>query len=286
MKLYAISDLHVGYKANRDALYDLASYPDDWLILGGDIGETAEQLDFVLARLTPRFATLLWVPGNHELWTLSDDRPELRGEDKYQHLVSLCRRYGVLTPEDPYPVWPGAGRPCVLAPLFLLYDYSFRPDHVAQENAVSWAMESGILCTDEARLHHDPYPSRRAWCEQRCHLTASRLAEIPEAYSTVLINHFPLRRDVVRLSRIPRFSIWCGTRRTEDWHLRFRALVVVSGHLHMRATDWRDGVRFEEVSLGYPRHWKPERGLTGYLREILPGPPAPPSGWGGPQWHR
>jgi hypothetical protein len=87
---------------------------------------------------------------------------------------------------------------------------------------------------------------------------------------TVLINHFPLREDLVRLPTIPRFSLWCGTRRTEDWHKRFNAVVVVSGHLHVRLTSYRDGVRFEEVSLGYPRQWINATTLEDCIREILP----------------
>ena len=62
------------------------------------------------------------------------------------------------------------------------------------------------------------------------------------------------------------------------------AKVVVAGHLHVRTTDWIDGVRFEEVSLGYPRHWRRQRGIDGYLREILPGP-ATRSPTGGPVLH-
>jgi hypothetical protein len=42
----------------------------------------------------------------------------------------------------------------------------------------------------------------------------------------------------------------------------------------MRGTPFRDRVRFEEVSLGYPRDWRRERGMQAYLREILPGPAA------------
>ena len=98
-----------------------------------------------------------------------------------------------------------------------------------------------------------------------------RLEEASGRGKLVLINHFPLRQDLVRLFHIPRFSIWCGTRLTEDWHVRFPVSVVVSGHLHIRSTDWRDGVRFEEVSLGYPRHWRQNRGMDSYLREVLPG---------------
>ena len=59
--------------------------------------------------------------------------------------------------------------------------------------------------------------------------------------------------------------------RTEHWARRFAARAVVSGHLHLRTTLVRHGVRYEEVSLGYPRDWRHERGIDWYLREILPG---------------
>ncbi len=270
MKLYAISDLHLTKPDNRQALATMPPHPDDWLILAGDVGETEAHLHFALAILSGRFAQVLWVPGNHDLWTLPSDRQGMRGEAKYRRLVSICRDYGVLTPEDPYVLWPGAGPTCLLAPLFTLYDYSFRPDHVSAANALEWAAISGVICTDEALLHPDPYPSRSAWCAARCAYTEKRLEEASTRAPLVLINHFPLRQDLVRLARIPRFSLWCGTRQTEEWHTRFPVLAVVYGHLHIRATDYRDGVRFEEVSLGYPAQWDPKRGVQGYLREILP----------------
>jgi hypothetical protein len=91
----------------------------------------------------------------------------------------------------------------------------------------------------------------------------------------VLVNHFPLRQDLIRTPRVPRFTFWCGSTLTDDWHRQFRAKVVVSGHLHVRSTDWVDSVRFEEVSLGYPRQWRVDLGLLHYLREILPGPAEP-----------
>jgi hypothetical protein len=72
------------------------------------------------------------------------------------------------------------------------------------------------------------------------------------------------------LPRIPRFSLWCGTRRTDDWHLRFNAQAVIYGHLHIPGTRWRDGVRFEEVSFGYPKQRVAERPIESYLRKILP----------------
>lgn len=46
------------------------------------------------------------------------------------HLVKMCRSIGVITPEDLFPVWEGPGGPVTIAPLFLLYDYTFRPTRV------------------------------------------------------------------------------------------------------------------------------------------------------------
>ncbi len=314
MKLWAISDLHLANRLNREALLELEARPDDWLILAGDVGETEAHLLYALEVLSPRFAQLLWVPGNHDLWTVPGDPSPLRGEARYNRLVEICRRYGVLTPEDPYPRWPGpagggptehrparggptehrpAGggptehRPArggptvyspanpdfVVAPLFLLYDYSFRPREVPADRALDWAADSGIVCSDEYYLHPAPHASRQAWCAARLRATEQRLEQAAGGGDRlILINHWPLRRDLATLPRIPRFSIWCGTTATEDWHLRFHAAVVVHGHLHIKATHFRDGVRFEEVSLGYPRDWRQDQGVGFYLRQILPLP--------------
>lgn len=283
MKLLALSDLHVGLPANRAQLERLDPHPDDWLLVVGDVGETEEHLRFALSRLVPRFAQVVWVPGNHELW--SSGEPVLHGVAKYEHLVSICRAFGVLTPEDPWPVLPGTE--LVLCPLFLLYDYSFAPPGMAPAEVVRWAADGGIVCVDEHRLRPDPYPSRQAWCAARLAQAEQRLAALGPDARTILVNHWPLRLDLCRLFRIPRFTPWCGTRATEDWHLRWRAELVVSGHLHMRATDWRDGVRFEEVSLGYPRQYDPDRGAPHYLRQVWPPVrPPPEEGVGGPVWHR
>ncbi len=279
MRLLALGDLHVGFADNRAALHALPALPEDWLILAGDVGETEAHLEWAIRLLRPRVARLLWVPGNHELWTPRETPGAPRGVAKYERLVALCRRHGVLTPEDAWVLWPGPGPAHVIALLFTLYDYSFRPDNVPAERALLWAAQANTLCADEVLLHPDPYPSREAWCQARCDDAERRLAEAARSGARlVLVNHWPLREDLLRIERIPRFSLWCGTRRTRDWHARFGATVVVHGHTHVPATDWRDGVRFEEVSFGYPREraWRGRAPQT-YLRQILPAPETPPA---------
>ena len=283
-RLFAISDLHISKKENRAALDAFVAdhgrrHDDDWLIVAGDIGERVTQLKSALTLLTRKFARVFFTPGNHDLWCPAGATDRTRGQARYDEIVDTCRGLNVVTPEDPYVEWPASrdvdGQPVAptyIAPLFLLFDYSFRPADVPREDAVAWAKASGVVASDETALPFDPWPSRDAWCHARCDLTAARLAALPANARTILINHWPLRYDLARPPRIPRFSIWCGTTRTEDWAQRFRARAVISGHVHLRTTLVRHGVRYDEVSLGYPRDWRHERGLSYYLREILPVP--------------
>lgn len=271
-RLLAVSDLHVGFPENRAIADRLQPVTEsDWLILAGDVGERADDVERVLTTLSKRFAKVIWVPGNHELWTHGRDPLRLRGQARYLHIVDVCRRLGVITPEDPYPAWPGAAGPVLIVPLFLLYDYSFRPDGAASAaEGLEHAHAAGIVSTDERWLHPDPYPSREAWCHDRLAMTQRRLAELPPGVPTVLVNHFPLVREPTAAMRYPEFAQWCGTERTADWPTRFGAVAVVYGHLHIPRTTWHDGIRHEEVSLGYPREWKRRASAPVIPRQILP----------------
>ena len=279
-KLLAVSDLHVGFAENRELVAKLRSGSTaDWLIVAGDVGEFAADIEWALGTLRERFAEVIWVPGNHELWTHRREPLALRGVARYEHLVAMCRRLDVRTPEDPYLTWPGAGAepgagaPLVIAPLFLLYDYTFLPDGATtRAEALELAQAAGIRANDEAMLHADPYPSREAWCAARLAVAADRLAALPAGTRTVLVNHFPLVREPTRVLRYPAFAQWCGTVRTADWARRFNAAAVVYGHLHIPRTIWHDGIRHIEVSLGYPREWRRRAKPPAIPRQIFPEP--------------
>jgi 3',5'-cyclic AMP phosphodiesterase CpdA len=282
-RLLALSDMHVGYPENRAIVESLRpGSAGDWLIVAGDVGELFADIGWALGLLSERFDTVIWVPGNHELWTHGRETVPWRGVERYLRLVEMCRRLGVATPEDPYRVWTGPGGPVTTAPLFLLYDYSFLPESAStKEEALAYAYRTGVVCTDEAVLHPDPYESREAWCWARIEETERRLAGRDPDLPVVLVNHWPLIREPTRILRYPQFAQWCGTDRTADWHTKFNAVAVVYGHLHIPRTTWYEGVRFEEVSVGYPREWRlrTERpGIPdqpGIPRQILPAPDSP-----------
>ena len=269
MKIYAISDLHINHRENRRAFLGLSRYPDDWLIVAGDVAESFEDFAFALSNLVERFSQVVWVPGNHELWTLPRTDGQLSGQSRYERLVEISRSHGVLTPEDPYPLVSFGQQKIRIVPMFLLYDYSFRPSSVALEDVVEWAAEIGNGCCDEFLLDPHPYSSRAEWCQARCNLTIDRIEDCNDGTPSILVNHFPLVEEFAFAPFLPRFTPWCGTKCTHDWHLRFNAKVVVSGHLHIPRTCYKDGVRFEEVSFGYPRQRITERPIDSFLREIV-----------------
>ncbi|CAH2603601.1 Metallophosphoesterase [Rhodovastum atsumiense] len=268
MRLLAISDLHLAVASNREALRALPSYPADWLLLAGDVCEKSDLFEEALAFLAGRFARVVWTPGNHELWLTERPGPG-SSPAKYQALVAAARRCGVATPEDPYLPWPPTGE--VVVPLFTGFDYSFRPADVSRAGVVRWAAERHCVSADEHLIRTTPYAGMEEWCATLCDAAEARMRkEIPPAARTILVGHYPLRQELVHIPRIPRFTPWCGTIRTADWHRRFRARGVVSGHLHTRRTDWHDGVRFDEVSLGYARQWDASRGMAAYLCDVTP----------------
>ena len=181
----------------------------------------------------------------------------------------MCRRFGVLTPEDEFPVWDGPGGPVTVAPLFTLYDYSFLdgadgPDGLPDgrtgatrgQAALAAARAAGIRAADEGRLHADPYPS------------VADVVPGPgggDAERRLAAVGGPGRAGQPLAAAAATRSARCGTRRsrrgagpraTAGWHTRHQVIAAVYGHLHIPRTTHYDGVRFEEVSVGYPREWQ------------------------------
>jgi 3',5'-cyclic AMP phosphodiesterase CpdA len=95
-RLLAVSDLHVAYPQNREIVQDLRpASAADWLLLAGDTGEFMADIEWALGTLSERFGRVIWVPGNHDLWTHPRDPVQLRGEQRYRRLVEVCRNLGV-----------------------------------------------------------------------------------------------------------------------------------------------------------------------------------------------
>ncbi len=281
-RLLAVSDLHIGYPENRAYADSLApEHPDDWLIVAGDVGESFADVGFVLASLANRFARVIWTPGNHELWTLPGDPVALRGAARYDALVTVCRRFGVLTPEDEFPRWPGPDGPVTVAPLFTLYDYSFASG--PGRTAAHGRAPGTTLTRDRRRSPPRGGPGSPPWTRDGC--TPTRTRRSPRGARTGWRRRSggsprspgPSCSSATGRCR-PRRSRRCGTRSSRRGAgprsptagtPASGVLACVYGHLHIPRSTRHDGVRFEEVSVGYPREWQRRGGAPPPPRVIL-----------------
>ena len=189
----AISDLHVAYVDNRELIEGLfPSSEQDWLIVAGDVGQTPAETEWALRLLSERFAQVIWAPGDHELWATRGACAS-GGEARYLSLVAACRRLGVLTPEDPYAVWPGPDGPVTLAPLFLLEEDTSRAEHAGSVEAeLVETVHFGDVCAGGLTRHRGGCPCYAAWRTARVEVTERRLNACDPTLPTVLISHFPL----------------------------------------------------------------------------------------------
>ena len=197
----------------------------------------------------------------------------MRGEACYQKLVDVCRALGVVTSEDPYPTWQTATVPVVVAPLFVLYDYAFRPAGTftkEKDSPLRRPLASSALTSTSCI--QIPTPPVRTGVVRGSH-TRETGWPASTGYPTALVNHWPLHCEPMQILRHPEFGLWYGTAQTARWHIEYNAKVVVYGHLHIPRTIELSGVRFEDVSVGYPRQWKAQQTRSDWLHEVLPGVP-------------
>lgn len=241
--LWSVSDLHVTWSANRERVERLRpADPGDWLIVAGDVAERIDVVVDTLARLRRRFARVIWTPGNHELFSRNTDR--FKGHARYLRLVELLREVGVDTPEDEYPVFGGV----TVAPLFTLYDYSFRPPGLTVAEALAAARDARATLDDVLLIA--PYVDIPAWCAERVAYSRERLAAVEGP--TLLVNHWPLVREPTLRMAKKEMALWCGTTATRDFATEHHAIGVIHGHLHMPEELRVEGVPHFDVSLGYP----------------------------------
>ena len=97
MRIFALSDLHVDYSQNRQWVQALsvADYQNDVLILAGDLTDNYARLAECFEQLAGRFRSVVYVPGNHELWVMRSKEPS--SLEKFWRVKELAESQGILT---------------------------------------------------------------------------------------------------------------------------------------------------------------------------------------------
>lgn len=237
MRIFALSDIHIDYDVNAKWIANLsiAEYQEDVLILAGDVTDTLRLLEWCLSTLVKRFHKVLFVPGNHELWVLRDDR-EKNSLQKFDDVCAVVESSGA-------SMQPFRRRGVSIIPLLAWYDYSF--GEPSEELRSTW-MDYRACRWPSGFTEKDVAAHFAAFNDKQVSLVGDKV---------ITYSHFLPRIDLM-----PRFIPTSGrllypvlgSTQIERQLRRLNSDTHVYGHSHVNRHVTIDGVTYINNAFGYP----------------------------------
>jgi len=246
VRVFAVSDIHIDYPENRRWLSSLSrdEYRQDVLILAGDVSDDPGLLAEAFEMTAGRFATVLFVPGNHDLW--------VRGNG---HGDSLARLAYIrqLAAETGIVMEPVQFDSLTIIPLFSWYDFSFgAPTPELRRAWLDFSACKWPAGFDETAITRHFL----AMNEPFLHLTND---------TVITFSHFLPRIDLMPLIIPPhKRGVYpvLGTPRLEQQIRRLGAAIHIYGHSHINMRNFKDNTVYINNAFGYPHE---ERGVAKQL---------------------
>lgn len=237
MRVFALSDIHIDYEENVKWVASLSrsEYQDDVLILAGDVTDTRQLFDWCLSALARRFKKVLFVPGNHELWVMREDRQQ-NSLQKFDDVCAMVKSSGA-------SMQAFYERGLSIIPLLGWYDYSF--GEPSEELRSLWM-----------DYHMCRWPSGLTERDIATHFAAFNNKQVTQAAGKVITySHFLPRIDLmpgfipsVRKLLYPVL----GSAQLESQLRRLNPHIHVYGHSHVNCKVEIDGVSYINNAFGYP----------------------------------
>jgi predicted phosphodiesterase len=237
MRVFALSDIHSDHEHNRRWVdtVSLTEYRADVLILAGDVSDYLSQLQWTVEAFAKRFARVLFVPGNHDLW-VARERTAASSLEKYQQVCAAVERAGAWL-----KIFQHEG--LTVVPLLGWYDYSF-------------GQPSAQLLDAWMDYHACRWPE--AWTEQHITDHFVGLNPLPSVHPTdkvISFSHFLPRLDVMP-HYIPQGKRLVypvlGSSRLDTQLRAAGSTLHVYGHSHVNRRVDIDGVTYINNAFGYP----------------------------------
>ncbi len=282
MRIAFCSDLHVDISKNNWELVPhlvevLKVVSPDVFVLAGDISPELGDIEYALDLFRPLSCHKFFVPGNQDIWVLSEEMQE-KGHDSYEKyyffLPEVCRRNGFV------PLWTEPARVGPVGFVGSIGWYEALPGFDGQDELG----DAG----EAARLRDSAWNDMRwaCWCDIST-LGREGLGPLRRSNEEVA-REFNLRLDqdledmerdsqikeVVVVTHFPPFPplgcwigdeeekvIFPGSRETGSILLSHRKVVLsISGHLHDKSDLMVSGVRAVRCPVGYlgEDHRKPQ----------------------------
>ncbi len=265
MRIAYTSDLHVDISQRN---WELVPYlvevlkiiEPDVLVIAGDVSPELGDLEYALEYLSGLPCLKLFVPGNQDIWVLSEDLQE-KGHDSYEkyyfYLPEVCRRNHFI------PLWM---EPAILQGVGFVgsicwYDHvgpgadsaAFPSDYHylldSMWNDMRWACWSDISMMMEGRLwparRPDPEVSREF--NLRLDQDIEAVGKDPQVSEIVVVSHYPPFR-ALSVEGVP----FPGSRDTEGILASHEKVTIsISGHIHDKRDLLVGGVRAVRCPVGY-----------------------------------
>lgn len=237
MRVFALSDIHVDYDDNAAWVdrISTADHRDDVLILAGDVSHKPALLAWCLRTLAARFAQVLFVPGNHDLWVLGED-PAKTSLRKFDEVCAIARDEGVSMAS-----FHRDGLSIV--PLLGWYDYSFgTPDDTLVNLWMDYRACRWPEGFDAARITE--------------HFLGLNRLQAPPGHRVITFSHFLPRLDLVPPYVPAKHRILdpvLGSVRLEQQLRTLSPAIHVYGHSHINRSVRLDGVHYINNAFAYPQ---------------------------------
>lgn len=246
MRLFAVSDLHVDYQPNVDWIAGLSrsEYLTDVLIVAGDLSHRQALLLDCLSALAERFAEVLFVPGNHDIWVGRNDPGH--SLERHDALLEAVSDRGIHTQPLYLPE-------VAVVPMLSWYDFSFGEpgrklqlawmdfhrcrwpaDWSAPDVSTAFLARNGDADTVNANLGH------------RSLVTFSHFMPRADLLPALAVKHFGFLLPVLGGWAIDKALRCYRSGAAEPAHHH------VYGHSHVNVDRRIDGVRYINNARGYP----------------------------------
>lgn len=237
MRIFAISDLHLEYPENQEWLNHLSmvDYQKDTLILAGNISDSLELIQIGFDKLTCRFANVVFVPGNHDLWIRNNTFRD--SFDKLRIIREMAKQFGIhMVPLHLHGI--------TIYPLFSWYDYSFEKPTKALK----------MIWMD---YHYCRWPENYTPNHITHFFLQLNRDYIPVNHTNRVItfSHFLPRIDIISDNIAKRYQLLFPVMGSALLDLQLRQLkpsIHVYGHHHFNLNIKIDGIRYINNALGTP----------------------------------
>lgn len=237
MRVFGVSDLHVDYAENLTWVEALSQqdYQADVVLVAGDISHKLELTRRCLALFQERFAHVLFVAGNHDLWLTSKETRH--SIDKFDELQQTLDQQGI--------VQEALYTPQVsLVPLQSWYDYSFgEPDTKLRNIWVDYR---------RCRWPNQWEPAQVAEHFSAMNPDPNLRPELP----CITFSHFMPRMDLLPPIAVKHFGFLLpilGSAAIDEQLRQHQPQIHLYGHSHVNVDKTLDGIRYINNARGYPK---------------------------------